>query len=197
LPAPSSARETFDAPIGQLGALLDRAGLSSLPAYAEFPAGLPVERDVPAAMRALRRAGLRAKLRCGGVNPGDVPTVEAIAAFICAAAEEGVAFKATAGLHHPIRHFDASLGTKTHGFLNLLAAAAFARDVPLEMLEGMLAEEDAGAFSFGDETFSWRGRSAGMDALRQARARFIGYGSCSFDEPVEDLTALGILPASP
>lgn len=197
LPSPSCARETFDAPIGQLGALLDRAGLSGVPAYAEFPAGLPPDDDLPAAMRALRRAGLRAKLRCGGVNPGNVPTVDRVAAFMSAAAEENVSLKATAGLHHPVRHFDASLGAKTHGFLNLLAAAAFVGDVSPGVLQQIVSEEDAGAFCFSDDAFSWRDRHAGIDALREARTRFVGYGTCSFDEPVDDLTALGILPASP
>ena len=75
--------------------------------------------------RPARRAGARAKVRCGGAS---VPSV-ALAAFVRACRERGLVFKATAGLHHAVR------SNGVHGFLNLLAAAAFAGEE-----EGALAE---------------------------------------------------------
>ncbi|MGA8535489.1 MAG: hypothetical protein WB615_15380, partial [Candidatus Tumulicola sp.] len=110
LPPPASARETFDAPVGQLGAALDRAGVRDLPAYVELPQHERSAELLEGAMRALARARLNAKLRCGGVVADAFPPVAGVAAFIAAAAADGVAFKATAGLHHPVRHRDAATG---------------------------------------------------------------------------------------
>ena len=128
-----------------------------------------------------------AKIRCGGET---FPSVEEVAAFVIACRVAGKAFKATAGLHHPIRT------PRRHGFLNLLAAAvfSFAFDLDERDLEALLAEEDPSAFSLDDEAFVARGRSAGAGAIMAARQElFIAYGSCSISEPVEDLQELGVL----
>ncbi|HEY1655709.1 MAG TPA: hypothetical protein VGF86_11385 [Candidatus Tumulicola sp.] len=197
LPPLASARETFAAPIAQLGALIDRAGLRDLPIYVEIPPEASVRGLLGEALAALNRARLRAKLRCGGLTAEAFPSVAAVAEFVEAAVHEGVAFKATAGLHHPVRHLDAATGFRQHGFLNLLAAAAFARRPRSGALAEIVAEEDARAFSFTDASFGWRGERVSLDEIAAARAAvFTGYGSCSFAEPVEDLTALGLLAAS-
>lgn len=187
-------RETFDASIGQLGALLDRAGFGDLPAYVELPAGSAAGELLAGAMAALARARLGAKLRCGGVTADAFPSVEAVAAFIASAAVAGVPFKATAGLHHPVRHYNAPSGFTMHGFLNVLAAATFAPRVDFERLTAIVAEEDPAAFGFDAQAFSWRDERADIAELQRTRGRaFAAYGSCSFSEPVEDLVALGIL----
>jgi len=134
---------------------------------------VPPEGDVVG----IREAGARAKVRCGP----DAPTVEALAAFIRRCRSEGLAFKATAGLHHAVR------SSGQHGFLNLLAAAVFADE------ERALAEENADAFSLGT-TFRWRDREAGAEEVALARHTFFAsIGSCSFTEPVEELEGLGFL----
>ena len=136
---------------------------------------------------AVREARAGAKIRCGGAT---VPPVEDVAAFVAACRDAGVRFKATAGLHHAIRADGA------HGFLNLLAAAVFAHADGLgeEELAALLAEEDPAAFALDAGGLALHGHSAGPDAIAEARAElFAAYGSCSFDEPVEDLTALGVL----
>lgn len=189
----SAARETFDAAIGQLGALVDVAGLHGLPVYVELPAGKRWRDLLPGAMAALARTRLNAKLRCGGVTESAFPSVGDVAAFIATAASEGVAFKATAGLHHPVRHVDASTGFTMHGFLNLLGAAALAPRFDLDVILQIVAEEDVRAFSFDETTFAWRDRRVNVDDLRSMRAcAFAGYGSCSFVEPIADLTSLGL-----
>jgi hypothetical protein len=138
-------------------------------------------RGLPGAVAAVREARAGAKIRCGGTT---LPSVEEVAAFIVACRDAGVPFKATAGLHHPIRSGD------RHGFLNLLAAAVFA-DADLEAI---LAEEDPSAFTLDADGFGVHGQRAGAETIRAARAElFVAYGSCSFDEPVDDLTALGML----
>ena len=208
LPPPRSKRDTLDAPISQLGVLLEQNGLRDLSAYCEIPHRL-VAHDhdgaehvwldlLPTAAAAARRSRLGLKIRCGGLDAMDFPTPREIAAFIGAASGEGLPFKATAGLHHPVRHYDEATGHTMHGFLNLLAAAAFAPRVDSATLEAVVAEEDPAAFVFDDDSLSWRDARVTIDDVRaMRRSSFVGYGSCSFAEPVDDLTALGILPATP
>lgn len=198
----ASARETFDAPIAQLSVLLDRAGLRDLRIYVEIPSDAHERGLLEGAMRALARARLRAKLRCGGIVAQAFPSPGAVADFVGAAARERVGFKATAGLHHPVRHVNAATGFVQHGFLNLLAAAAFAPRVAANVLSEIVAEQDPSAFSFSETTFAWREERASLEAIAATRAdAFAGYGSCSFVEPVDDLTALGLIstaaPAKP
>lgn len=83
-----------------------------------------------------------------------------------------------------------------HGFLNLIAAAALAPRVDSRTLQRIVAEEEPTAFTFDDAFFSWRNERIDVAELTQTRNdAFVGYGSCSFSEPVEDLAALGFLPA--
>ena len=108
--------------------------------------------------------------------------VRDLAAFVSRCRELGVPFKGTAGLHHPV----AAPGR--HGYLNLLAAATFGDD------EAALAETDAAAFALDDERFAWRDREAGPEELARVRRDvFVGFGSCSVAEPVDDLRVLGLL----
>jgi len=198
LPPLRSERETHDAAMGQLGAMLAQHGLRGIPAYAELPRDARWSDVLPGAMTAAVRARLGVKLRCGGLTPGDFPTTEQVAAFIGAAASENVPFKATAGLHHPVRHYDETVGCRMHGFLNLLAAAALATRVDPATLESIVAEEDPKAFTFDPTALRWRDEVVSAAELADVRSqRFVAYGSCSFAEPVEDLTALGILAPAP
>ena len=156
---------------------LVREKLPGVRAFWELSPG----RGLTGAVAAVREAGAGAKLRCGGTT---LPSVEEVAAFVAACRDAGVPFKATAGLHHPIR------SGERHGFLNLLAAAVFADGD----LEAILGEEDPAAFTLDEHGFGVHDRRADAETIAIARAeRFVAYGSCSFDEPVEDLTALGIL----
>ena len=120
--------------------------------------------------------GFRAKVRCGGAS---VPSVEELAAFVRRCRDEGVVFKATAGLHHALP------ADGQHGFLNLLAACVFGDE------EEALRDD---GFELDGESFRWRGREAGPRELARVREDlFAGFGSCSFDEPVAELRAHGFL----
>jgi len=144
---------------------------------------------------ALAERGLRAKIRTGGVTNDAFPAAAHIAQFIQRCAERGVSFKATAGLHHPIRCVkpltyepDAPTGTM-HGFVNVFLAAALPHHA-----ETILLETDARAFEFGDDAASWRGHAVRTEELARVRSEFaISFGSCSFEEPVADLKELGWL----
>ncbi len=167
-------------------------GLADLPAYVEFAREGDWERLLEQALPRLAAAGLGAKVRCGGAQPAAFPAPSQLAAFIDLACRNGVPFKATAGLHHPIRHFDATIGASMNGFLNLLAAAALARSgATREELVDVLACEDPAAFAFDESGFRFRDRRVGALDIEAMRSRaFVSYGSCSFSEPVEDLRAL-------
>ena len=122
----------------------------------------------------------RAKIRLGGET---IPDSAAVARFLRAAAAARAPFKATAGLHHPLRN------PPMHGFINLFLAAALAWRG-----EDPLATLDADAFQFGDDAVEWHGHRVPADDLRDVRENFaISFGSCSFEEPIADLQALGWL----
>jgi hypothetical protein len=195
LPRPLSQRETYDAAIGQYAAALAQSGMSDLPSYIELPQHERRNALLPGALASMKRHGLRAKLRCGGVTASSIPPVYDISTFLRVAAEEDVAFKATAGLHHPVRGYNEESGFVMHGFLNVLTAAALVRKgADEDTVIAALEDEDAGHFAFNRDGLHWRDAMIGEDALRDTRANsFHSYGSCSFSEPVDDLVALGLI----
>lgn len=146
--------------------------------------------------------GQRAKLRTGGVTPDAFPSSKQIIRFVRTCMAANVPFKATAGLHHPIRCFkpltyaaNAPRGTM-HGFLNLLMMAGFAREsYRVSYLEELMEEEFEEAFNFTELGVDWRdGHSlttAQLGWLRQKGMQ--SFGSCSFDEPIADLESMGLL----
>ena len=147
-------------------------------------------------------AGQRAKIRTGGVTAEAFPASEAIVRFVQACTAANVPFKATAGLHHPIRCFrpltyeaNAAQGTM-HGFLNLFMMAGFAREgYRRSFLEDVMEEEFEEVFEFTDTDIKWRNEfTLNLHQIEQLRTHGIqSFGSCSFDEPIVDLQALGIL----
>jgi hypothetical protein len=145
------------------------------------------------ATAAPRRIGI--KLRCGGTVAAAFPSVEQVAAVIAACARAGVAFKATAGLHHPVRSYRPEVETKMHGFLNVFGAALLACEHHLDetQIARILEEEDPAAFTFNQDGFRWRDRSLPTARIRELRERVTSFGSCSFDEPCQDLRDLRIL----
>jgi hypothetical protein len=160
--------------------------------FVEIPSG--DARALTAALGSLAadgRAG--AKIRCGGLSPDAFPSDEAVARFIRECVRLGLRFKATAGLHHPFRTRDEQLGVLQHGFVNLLAATA------LVNADGaaIIGETDPAAFELSAVGLRWRDHVAGPDALARARDMFTAYGSCSFEEPVADLMAHGVLDGVP
>jgi len=135
----------------------------------------------------IQAAGARAKIRTGGVTPDAFPSSQFIARFIETCARHNTPFKATAGLHHPLRCYRPltySAGGPSgwmYGFLNLFTAAALARK-GISPIEPVLLEERFDDHGLTGEDFA------------AARLGFaISFGSCSFEEPVADLRELGLL----
>lgn len=174
---------------------IDEVKATSEADLANFKAGAFVEITDLALLDAIKRHDLKAKIRTGGITPDAFPAIDNIAAFIRACKEKGVAFKATAGLHHPLRCIkpltydsDAPTGTM-HGFLNVFMAAA----IP-HRADEILREEDPRAFTFDDQKASWAGEHADVKDIQKMRETFaISFGSCSFEEPISDLRELALL----
>jgi len=156
---------------------------------------IPLDADCRGLVAALADTGAAAKIRTGGLRPEAIPTVGQLVAFLHAAAAADVPFKATAGLHHPVRHVDPRLGP-THGFFNLFVAASMLRILGLEerTTASILEDELPTNFRFTEDEVAWRQLAIDSMQLAQVRERFaLSFGSCSFDEPVEDLKQLRLL----
>jgi hypothetical protein len=135
------------------------------------------------------------KLRTGGVTADAFPTSAQIASALVTPATHQLPIKFTAGLHHPIRQFRDEVKTKMHGFLNVLGAAVLAAEHRWDAKQAatMLEDENATSFSFGEDFFAWREWKIDIERLQYRRRFVTSFGSCSFDEPREDLRALGFL----
>lgn len=167
-----------------------------LTAYVEVD---PERADEILPVLANRRA--RAKIRTGGLTPDAFPESAAVAHFLVRCAAAKVPFKATAGLHHPLRgvrkltYETTSPWGHMHGFVNLFMAAAyayFAKDEPF--VQAMLDEESPTAISVAEDGLSWRGQRLTTEEIEEVRREFaICFGSCSFTEPITELKALGWL----
>lgn len=139
---------------------------------------------------------LALKLRTGGLSTTPYLSSAELARVVCTFHEQGLAWKATAGLHHPMFHYDAAAGGYASGFINLLTAAvlADAHHLPEPELQSILEDENVASFAWTDQTLRWRGRSATVDQIAAARRRaLLSFGSCSFDDPAAGLRSLGWL----
>jgi hypothetical protein len=167
-----------------------------LEAYFEIPLSSSGE-----CIAAVAACGRRAKIRTGGETADKFPAPERVVEFmrLCAAAR--VPFKATAGLHHPVRSVHRltyepdSPSAMMHGFLNVFLGAAFLlRGMQAALAVDVLNEESPSAFCFGADGVSWRGhRLHARDLFLARRDSSISFGSCSFTEPIDDLRSLHIL----
>jgi len=134
------------------------------------------------------------KMRTGGVTANAFPTSAQIAAALVTPAHR-VPTKFTAGLHHPLRQYREEVQTKMHGFLNVLGAAVLAAEHKWDAAQTteMLEDEFAGSFKVDDEFFAWRDWKIDIRRLKDRRRCATSFGSCSFDEPRDDLRALKLL----
>ncbi len=136
------------------------------------------------------------KMRCGGVRPDAFPTPEQVAFVIATCRDAGVPFKATAGLHHPVRHYDRTTEAMMHGFLNVFGAGVLAHALNLSeaAVRQVLRGESVKSFIFDESGFAFQDLGISTEQVARARDAFaLSYGSCSFDEPRDDLREAGLL----
>jgi hypothetical protein len=163
--------------------------------FAESPPSCPLQEMVAA----VADAGACAKVRTGGVVAEAIPASNTVAAFLVACARRNVKLKATAGLHHAIRgkqrltYEPDSASARMHGFVNFFLAATAAREGGNEAeVEEILNNDERGSFIMSAEGLQWRGRAFSSETIQEMRNRFaISFGSCSFEEPVAEMRAMG------
>jgi hypothetical protein len=175
-------------------------------AAACVPAGITVFFEVPFdgpiddLCRAAASAGHGVKLRTGGTAVDAFPPVPDVARALGACAAAGVPFKATAGLHHPVRsehqvtYAPGAPAAIMHGFLNLFVAASLllAGKASVAGAANVLEDGVASSFRFDDEGLAWRGRRLERAEIAAARRCARSFGSCSFDEPVTEVRAIAV-----
>jgi hypothetical protein len=135
------------------------------------------------------------KLRTGGVTVDAFPNSVQIARALLASTKHHIPIKFTAGLHHPVRQFRDEVKTEMHGFLNVLGAGVLSAEHHWDEAQTieMLEDQRPTSFEFHDTVFAWRDWEVTIDRIKARRKFATSFGSCSFDEPREDLRGLNFL----
>jgi hypothetical protein len=175
----------------EVAAALDGALLAGAACYIEIPIGVLADPATSGEVLAIIDGrGYRPKLRTGGLSAAAFPDEPALASALAAIAGRNVPFKCTAGLHHAVRHTAADTGFEHHGFLNaLLATGSAAAGADIGDIAGVLAERDPALVAR-------QILALGPGATADIRGLFTSFGTCSTDEPVADLIALGLISQS-
>ncbi len=160
----------------------------------------PIDDDLESRLDAISRAGAAAKVRTGGTVATAIPLPSSLARFLHQCAERGLAFKATAGLHHALRscysltYAHDSATAVMHGFVNVSVAAALARaGASVADIVEALTEPSATAFEFRPDRVVYRGSTTALQDLAETRRFFRSFGSCSFRDPAEELARLQLV----
>ncbi len=173
---------------------LDKAP-SRWPRYLE----LPLDEHLETTLDEIANRGALAKVRTGGTIAEAIPKARELARFLVACAGRRLPFKATAGLHHPVRGsyrltYEAGAPRGVlFGYLNLAVAAVIAwTGGEARETEAALVETGPGAIHWDGEALHWRAHRFPAEAIAALRREsFHGFGSCSFREPLDELAGLG------
>jgi hypothetical protein len=177
------------------------AAVGKLPANSIAYFEIPANENGDELISTLGRYHVRAKVRTGGVTESAFPRSQNLIPFITNCKRVSVPWKATAGLHHPLRgvyrltHEPDSPFCMMHGFVNLfLTAVVLNTGGSEDQARAILEDTSIDAFEFSDAAVRWRSICLTTAQIRDARQNFaISFGSCSFEEPIADLKALGWL----
>jgi hypothetical protein len=172
----------------------------SYPIYLERFIEIPADPDPAPLLAAIAGAACSAKIRTGGLTADKIPPTPIVARFLSRARQAGASVKATAGLHHAIRAerpltyaADSPTGVM-HGFVNLVFAAGLltAGKIDEELADAVLDDDRAEVFKFGGRAGSWLNAVLTYGEFAHSRDWLLrSVGSCSFEEPVNELRALG------
>lgn len=144
----------------------------------------------------LAGSGLGLKLRTGGATTEAFPGDAVLAAAISTAVRSPVPFKCTAGLHNALGHRDRATGFDHHGFLNVLLAVHAAQTGSVTVQNHVAVQNHVTVqnqlTARDPDAVASRVRALSPEDVRTIRAQFRSIGSCSIDEPLADLTTLGL-----
>jgi hypothetical protein len=189
--------DTIELKADSVGMIIDVVG--RLPPGLEAFFEVPIERSAEL-LAAIAQTSGRAKVRTGGVSAEAFPSTRSLIGFIEACVRARVPFKATAGLHHPLRaeypytYDPNSLRGPMFGFLNLFLATALIRDGLDSSLGSRILEESSrAALTVDEQSITWAGHRLDLPALHRARESMVSFGSCSFTEPLAELRSLDLL----
>lgn len=177
--------------------------LPYLPAGVDSFFEIPLSVDLEVYLSVLQHTGASAKIRTGGTTAAAFPSIKQLCECIFSFAEAQVPFKATAGLHHPLpanhplTSAPDSPSAAMQGFLNvaILAALIYWQKVTPEEGIELLQESSIEGFQFNTDSILWSDSphktKLNLSEIEEARQRFFrSFGSCSFQEPIEDLKHL-------
>lgn len=168
---------------------------------------IPLDDAFGESIAVLKGTSAAAKVRTGGITPSAIPSSSQLAQWIHTCAQTRVPFKATAGLHHPFPGayrltYEANSPTALmQGFLTLAIAAAFAYHQTIEQEEIVQLLEIntlTDTLQFQPDCLIWNSRRGKrqleLQEIQTARQHFCrSFGSCSFQEPIDDLKKLGLI----
>ncbi|MBC8066415.1 MAG: hypothetical protein H7Y17_16405 [Chlorobia bacterium] len=172
--------------------LRDLRSFSEVEVYCELPWSPAMQESLGAIAE---EDWLGAKARTGGLEPSAFPTSENLAVFIQQCIQLELDYKLTAGLHHPVRGFRDEVGAKMHGFLNVLVASTMANshDLTTKEVADILECENADEIGVKGHEVRYGEWIADLEDIEDARSIFMGIGSCSIEEPLQDLRDLNLL----
>jgi hypothetical protein len=192
-----AALEIPPCPLVQLQVILPQ-----LPTEIEIYCEIPWESDWTSYLDVIPRYLVGAKIRAGGLTPAAFPSAIQLSGILLSLAQSDIPFKVTAGLHHPLPT-TSPLSTapnsplaRMHGFLNvaIAAAVAYGQTVTLAELQAILETKALSDFGLTDQEVCWRDYSLNLAEVQKARSQFFrSFGSCSFQEPIDDLRNLSLL----
>jgi hypothetical protein len=182
---PIAASADTMASVSAAAAALERTPLAGAAAFIEIPAR-QLTADVA---RAVADHRYLAKVRTGGTAAEAFPDEPTLAACLATLVAARLPFKCTAGLHHAVRQSATDTGFEHHGFLNvLLSVAAALTSDQIEEVTAELADPAASRVAAKVSALD-------ADTVSAVRGLFTSFGTCSTDEPIEDLVTLGLLSA--
>jgi hypothetical protein len=176
-------------------------------AAAAVPSGIRAYFEVPPSaemqslLDAVATAGACAKIRTGGITSDAFPAATAVYHFLQSCLARHIVCKATAGLHHalpgryPLTYEQGSSSAAMFGFFTLSAMAALVYiGAPKEDALALLTESKPDAIALDADGMRWRDYHVSTTDLEtMRRSLFSSFGSCSAQEPIDDLTRMHLL----